>query len=175
MSRFVLFLGSTLLVSTLTACKQAVPPERNHDANVRELRDAETQWNEDLASRNISRLVAHYAEDAVLMTSGEPASAGPEAIRKTLEQLVSDPALSLKVEPTKVEVATSGDLGYTQGSYTLTVTNPVTKQPISDHGSYVTTYRKQADGTWKAVADIETSGVSPTSQVDAPATPPKKK
>ncbi len=43
----------------------------------------------------------------------------------------------------------------------MTMTNPATKQPLSDHGSYVTTYAKQADGSWKAVADIATSEVPP--------------
>jgi ketosteroid isomerase-like protein len=60
-----------------------------------------------------------------------------------------------------VDVAKSGDLGYTQGSYKLTVTDPTTHKIINDHGSYVTTYRKQADGSWKAVADIATSEVPP--------------
>ena len=35
------------------------------------------------------------------------------------------------------------------------------KQLIADHGSYVTVYRKQADGTWKATANIASSAVPP--------------
>jgi hypothetical protein len=45
----------------------------------------------------------------------------------------------------------------------LTLTDPQTKQVVNDHGSYVTTYRKQPDGAWKAVADIASSEVSPPS------------
>jgi ketosteroid isomerase-like protein len=75
--------------------------------------------------------------------------------------MVADPTVSLKFQPTKVEVAKSGDVAYTQGTYTLTLTDPQTKQLINDHGSYVTTYRKQPDGTWKAVVDIATSEVPP--------------
>ena len=52
-------------------------------------------------------------------------------------------------------------MGYTQGAYVLTVTDPSTHKVINDHGSYVTTYRKQTDGSWKAVADIATSDVPP--------------
>jgi hypothetical protein len=51
----------------------------------------------------------------------------------------------------------------------MTVTDPNTKQLINDHGTYVTTWRKQPDGTWKAVADIVTSEVPP------PAPPPSQK
>ena len=39
-----------------------------------------------------------------------------EAIRSTLKQMVSEPALSLKFQA-KIEVAKSGDLADTQGSY----------------------------------------------------------
>jgi ketosteroid isomerase-like protein len=70
-------------------------------------------------------------------------------------------------------VAKSGDVAYTQGSYTMVMTDPQTKQVINDHGSYVTTYRKQPDGTWKAVADIATSEVPPP--VPPPTPAPSKK
>jgi hypothetical protein len=43
----------------------------------------------------------------------------------------------------------------------MAMTDPQRKQVINDHGSYVTTYRKQPDGAWKAVADIATSEVPP--------------
>jgi ketosteroid isomerase-like protein len=76
--------------------------------------------------------------------------------------------MTLKFQAARVEVAKSGDQAYTQGSYAMTMTDPASKQVVNDHGSYVTTYRKQADGTWKAVADIATSDVPP------PAPPDKK-
>jgi ketosteroid isomerase-like protein len=48
------------------------------------------------------------------------------------------------------------------------MTDPSNHKPMNDHGNYVTTFRKQADGSWKAVADIASSAV-------APMPPPKKK
>jgi uncharacterized protein (TIGR02246 family) len=119
-------------------------------------------------SKDVEKLAAHYADNAVLMAPGMPPSSGKDAIRKTLAGMLTDPALSLKFQASRVEVSKSGDLGYTQGSYTMTVTDPNSKQVINDHGSYVTTYGKQADGSWKAVADIATSEVPPP----APTSPP---
>jgi ketosteroid isomerase-like protein len=104
-----------------------------------------------------------------------PASKGREAIRKTLTEMVADPALSLKFQPSLVEVAKSGDFAYTQGTYTMTITDPSSKKIITDHGSYVTTYRKQPDGSWKAVADISTSEVPPAAQHPAPAKAKKRR
>jgi ketosteroid isomerase-like protein len=45
-------------------------------------------------------------------------------IRATLKQMVADPALPLKFTAAKIDVARSGDLGYTRGAYVLTMTDP---------------------------------------------------
>ena len=79
-----------------------------------------------------------------------------------LKQMLADPVLTLKFEASRVEVASSGDMAYTQGSYTMTMTDPSTKKPINDKGSYVTVYKKQADGSWKAVSDIASSATPPS-------------
>jgi ketosteroid isomerase-like protein len=116
--------------------------------------------------------MAHYADNAVLMTPGTPVASGKDAIRKGLQMMMADPTLSLKFQPSRVEVARSSDIAYTQGTYTLTLTEPATKQLINDHGTYVTTYAKQPDGTWKAVVDMADSEVPPPAPPMAP--PPKK-
>jgi uncharacterized protein (TIGR02246 family) len=165
---FVVALSSLAIVS---GCRSNAADTRSsadtRSADTQALRDTEAQWNQDFAGKDVEKLVAHYADDAVLMSPGMPPSSGKDGIRKTMQDMVGDPALSLKFQPSKVEVARSGDLGYTQGSYTLTMTDPASKQVINDHGSYVTTYRKQPDGSWKAVADIASSAT--------PMPPPPKK
>ncbi len=171
MRTFAVFCAPLAVALFLAGCSQPAPDTREADAKA--LRDLETQWNQEYVSKDPGKLVAHYADNAVLMAPGMPASSGKEAIRKTLMDMVGDPALSLKFQANRVEVAKSGDLAYTQGSYTMTVTDPHTKQVMNDHGSYVTTYAKQADGSWKAVADIATSEVPPPAA--APAVAAKKK
>jgi uncharacterized protein (TIGR02246 family) len=166
MKRFATFCAITTIALTMTACNKT--PD-THDADVLAIQDDEAQWNRDFASRDADKLAAHYADDAILMVPGSPATSGKEAIRTALKPMVADPALSLKFHAARVEVAKSGDVAYTQGAYTMTVTDPNTKQLINDHGTYVTTWRKQPDGTWKAVADIVTSEVPP------PAPPPSQK
>jgi uncharacterized protein (TIGR02246 family) len=148
--------AATALALTLTACNQAPAPAPNtHDADVKAIQDYETQWNQEWAAHDAAKIAAHYSDDAVLMVPGGPPTAGKDAIQKSLADMVS--GMDLKFQASKVDVASSGDLGYTQGSYTLALTDPKTKKVTNDHGSYVTTYRKQADGSWKAVADIANS------------------
>jgi uncharacterized protein (TIGR02246 family) len=132
-----------------------------HDADVKAIKDNEVQWNKNCVAKDQAKLLAHYADDAVLMSPGAPTANGKSAIEGVFKEMLSDPALSLKFESARIEVSKGGDVGYTQGSYTMTMTNPATKQTIEDKGSYVTTYRKTADGSWKAVADIASSGTMP--------------
>ena len=54
----------------------------------------------------------------------------------------------------KTEVAGSGDLAYRRGSFTITFTNPQTNQPENGAGTYLTVFKKQADGNWKIVEDF---------------------
>jgi uncharacterized protein (TIGR02246 family) len=166
MKRLANLCAAAAIVLTLTACNQTAD---THDADVAALQTNESQWNQDYVSKDTDKIVPHYTDDAVLMVPGMPATSGKDAIRTALKQMVADPALSLKFQASKIDVAKSGDLAYTQGSYTITMTDPQTKQPINDHGSYVTTYRKQPDGTWKAVADIVSSDVPPPAPAPAAA------
>ena len=131
------------------------------DAAAIAIRHNEEAWNKDFEAKDAARLLAHYSEDATLMSPGMPAAHGKAAIGKVLKEMVGDHALSLKFHASRVEVAGSGDMAYTEGTYTMTMTDPASKKPINDKGSYVTVYKKQADSSWKAVSDIATSEVPP--------------
>jgi len=152
-----------VLCSLAALCVAAYSQTGNRPEDVQALKDNEARWNREYAAKDIEKVVAHYADNAVLMAPGMPAVSGRDAIRKMLKEMLADPALSLKFQASRVEVSSSGDLGFTQGSYQMTMTDPASKQAIHDHGSYVTTYRKQADGSWKAIADIACSELPPPS------------
>jgi uncharacterized protein (TIGR02246 family) len=166
MKRCVALAGATLFALMAAGCNQTA---NTHDADVQAIKDVEAQWNQDYVARDLDKLVGHYADDAVLMSPGGPASVGKDAIRSVLKPMVSDPAMTLKFQASKVDTSSSGDMGYTQGTYTLTMTDPQSKQLINDHGNYVTVYKKGADGSWKAVSDIASSAVPPPAPAPAPA------
>lgn len=134
-------------------------------ADVQAIKNNEEQWNKDYQRKDTDAVIAHYADDATLMMPGVPAAKGKDAIRAALKQVVADPALVLTFEARRIEVSKSGDVGFSEGSYKMTATDPATKKPIQDKGSYVTVYRKQADGSWKAVSDIATSEVPPSASL----------
>jgi uncharacterized protein (TIGR02246 family) len=159
MKIFVSLCGAAAVTLMMAGCGST--PADTHAADVKAITNEEAQWNQDYAAKDLEKIVSHYADDGVLIVSGVPPSNGKDAIRSALQQMIADPAMTLTFKAAKVDVAKSGDLGYSQGSYQLTVTDPVSHKVVNDHGSYVTTYRKQANGAWKAVADIAASEVPP--------------
>jgi uncharacterized protein (TIGR02246 family) len=170
MKSFMTLCATAVLAWTITGCNQASPPaEDTRDADVKAISDLEVEWNKDYAARSAGKIASYYAGDAVLMAPGMPPATGADAILSATKQMLTDPALSLTFQTKRVDVAKSGDIAFSQGTYRMTMTDPVTHQMIKDQGSYVTTYRKQPDGSWKAVEDIATSETPP-----APPAPAKK-
>jgi ketosteroid isomerase-like protein len=102
-------------------------------------------------AKDAKKIVAAYAPDAEIMAPFAPPHGAADAAGD-----LKDPAFALTFNRTKTDV--SGDLAYTRGTFDITYTSPVTKKPESMSGNYVTVYKKQADGSWKAVQDIATPG-----------------
>jgi ketosteroid isomerase-like protein len=91
---------------------------------------------------------------------------GTAAIKAGLEQALSDKAFTLTFASDKVDVSAAGDMAAARGSYTETATDPKSKAVVTGKGSYVTVYKPQPDGVWKAVWDINTPG-APVAQAPA--------
>jgi uncharacterized protein (TIGR02246 family) len=155
MYRFALPLALALLFS-LTACTQAPPPAPpdTRAADQKAIADIEAAWLPAWQAKDVDKIVAGYAPDATVMQPDMPAMKGAEAIRAGIKAFVADKNFALTFAPTAVEVARSGDIGYSYGTYSATMTSPKTKKPVTEKGKYVTVYKKQADGSWKAFLDI---------------------
>ena len=80
---------------------------------------------------------------------------GRAALRASWTALLS-PKIVLSWKAIKVDVAQSGDLAYLVGTYELSSKDAQGK-PVSDRGKIMEVFRKQADGTWKVVADMYNS------------------
>ena len=153
------------LAVILSSCNQTPPPARDTREDAQAIRDGEAAAQKDLAAKDVDKIATIWADDASLLMPNMPILTGKEAIRNSLTQFMGDPNFSLSYAPTKVEVSRGSDYAYSQGTYTMNMTDPKTKKVITENGKYVTVYKKQADGSWKAVADINNA--------DAPAAPAK--
>ena len=61
------------------------------------------------------------------MAPGFPAMKGKDAIRAGLTELLKDPNISLSFMAASAEVSKSGDIAYTQGAYTMVMTDSKTR------------------------------------------------
>jgi ketosteroid isomerase-like protein len=75
------------------------------------------------------------------------------AIGKLWRDTVATPGFAISWQATQVGAASSGDMGYSAGTYQSSMKDAKGK-PTSDHGKYATVWRKEADGSWKVVVDI---------------------
>ena len=138
----------------LTGCSQSAAPD-TRDADARALRDGEVAaFVKDWGGKDADRIAAHYTDDGNVMIPNAPVMTGKAAIAKSMKDALADPNWSLALQPVQVEVSKGGDLGYTRGTYVLTATDTASKKAATEKGRFVTIFRKEADGSWKVVEDI---------------------
>jgi ketosteroid isomerase-like protein len=96
---------------------------------------------------------AYLADDAVLFR--------PRAVnaQEWLSEAPDTPGL-LSWEPVVADVSAAGDLGYTTGPWEY---RQDPDDAAQSHGNYFTVWKKQADGSWKAVIDHGISNPPPDS------------
>jgi uncharacterized protein (TIGR02246 family) len=166
------FFGFAIGLGLISAgCSETpAPVPDTRAADERSIREGEIAWNADFKAKDVDRLMSHYADAATLMAPGAPVAKGRDAIRASLNGMLADKNMAITFSASMVEVAKGGDMAYSQGTYALTTTNPKTRRPVNEKGTYVTVYKKQAGGDWKAVEDINTPEALPIQ-----AASPKKK
>ena len=159
--RKLVLCGCLALLVIASACTQPPPPD-TRAADEAAVRDADAQWSKTAGAKDLEGTIAYYSDDATVLPPNAPVVTGKEGIRAVWAEMVA-PGTSISWQPTKVEVARSGDLAYVMGTYQLTVKD-AQGNPVQDKGKFVEVWKKQADGKWKTVADIFNS--------DLPAAPP---
>ncbi len=156
-TRNIRLLIAVVLAAGVASCDNLGPgkPDQVDVAAVKQaLATVEAGWNQAFHTKNLDALVEPYASDGVFVMPGLPAQVGTSAIRKVYTEALKDPNFDLTLTSDKVEVAQSGDLAYSQGHFTMKGSDPETKQPTTTMtGPYLTVFKKQADGSWKAVQD----------------------
>lgn len=111
-------------------------------------------WSEAIEDKNLERTLSFYAEDATYLPAGRPSVSTPAKRRALWIADLSLPGFAAHEVTTRIEVARSGDLAYQLGTYTLTLPGP-DGQPAVSTGKFVVVWKKQDNGIWKAIVDID--------------------
>ncbi|HEY4643203.1 MAG TPA: DUF4440 domain-containing protein, partial [Bacteroidota bacterium] len=136
--------------------QQQKPAPDTRAADEAAIRQADVAWSKSAETKQMEEMggvYSYFLDDAAVLPPNEAMADGKEASRKTMGEMFAMPGFAVKWQPTKVVAARSGDLGYSLGTYELSMDGPKGK-PMTDRGKYVTIWKKQADGTWKVALDM---------------------
>jgi len=98
----------------------------------------------------IKACTGFYTDDATVLFPDRPPIKGREAIETILKEYAAAGTKLTSVDP--IEIGSSGDLGYYTGTYQLD-TPADDSSTLKETGKFVSVFRLQADGSWKAVID----------------------
>jgi uncharacterized protein (TIGR02246 family) len=99
-------------------------------------------------------LAGLYADDAVLMFANIPAVRGRDAIAKAYAGMAAAMKLSA-LKLTTQDVIAAGDYAIETGAFDMTSQAAKGGKPMHDVGKYLVVWKKQADGSYKMLRDIE--------------------
>jgi len=157
-----LLFAALCAMSITVACaeqtaQKPVPPPDTRKADEAAIRAASADWSKAAQAKDLDKATSYYADDAVFFVNNGARVKGKDSIKMAWKPMLETPGPGLTFETTYVEVARSGDLAYEYGAYDLKT--EAKKGKVADEkGKYVVVWKKQADGSWKAVADINNIG-----------------
>ncbi len=150
-------MAAVVLLALGVACqyqqKPAPAPPDTRAAEESAIRARSVDWFKAIAAKDLEKSLSFYATDAAAYPPNQPIAATSDQRRKVWRDTFNLPGFAIAGMPAKVEAARSGDMAYETGSFELTV-NDKKGKPAASKGKYVVVWKKQADGVWKAVADI---------------------
>jgi uncharacterized protein (TIGR02246 family) len=152
----IAFTGCCLALLALHCNQPQKPMPDARAADEAAIREVDAAWAKAAAAKQTDAVVAYYSDNAMVLPPNEPMATSKEAIRKVWADMLTTPGLGITWQPTSVEVARSGDIGYSVGTYELTMNDPK-GSPMSDRGKYFSLWKKQADGSWKSSVDMWSS------------------
>ncbi len=118
-----------------------------YDANPMALIETEREFARMSVEKGIKAAFIEYlAEDSIIFPRGVPVNG-----RKVYTEIQGTGGFGLTWYPIFAQVSAFGDLGYSTGPYEYRADPKTEKADI--YGTFLTVWKRQADGAWKAVLD----------------------
>ena len=145
------FLFVVMSIIFMQACKEK-------EKKIPVISDREQMIKADETFSNMSKqhgmkkaFIEFMDNDAILLRAGHMPIIGADAIEFLIQ--ANDTSYTLTWKPSAAEISSSGDLGFTYGIYSLQM------RDTSFSGTYVSIWKKQADGKWKFILDTGNEGI----------------
>jgi len=142
------------------ACNQSAtaPAKPDTAADTQAIQKIEEGQIAAITARDPAGATSLYADDAVFINERGVASRGKDAIVAGFKEFLADPTMKIDYKPGAKVFSEGGDLAYSTAEYTESYTDPATKKLVNIKGTNLSVWKKQADGSWKLVADSNPAG-----------------
>ncbi|HEY4902376.1 MAG TPA: DUF4440 domain-containing protein [Candidatus Sulfotelmatobacter sp.] len=152
MKTFLLMLMLALLAVIVLIPNAGFSTSASAKNSAETLKQLEAEFMKAAAEKGSAGYMSYYADDAVEVPNGADAIPGKTNIAKTMGFL-DDKNNHLTWTPVGADMSSSGDLGYTYGTYEFRSLGKDGKQVVS-HGKYTSIWKRQRDGSYKVVLDM---------------------
>jgi ketosteroid isomerase-like protein len=154
MNRNLVTITAVLFLVTLVMCRQP----KNGIPDSAQLMQLDRDFSLFSIKNGMKKAFLEYADTAVVLLRKNNY---PIEGRKSLAELVKnipDSLFTLKWEPLRAAISSSGDMGFTYGIYDRIPADTLNGKK-TERGSYVTIWKKQADESWKLIFDAGNEGL----------------
>ncbi|HAS41741.1 MAG TPA: hypothetical protein DCS93_14780 [Microscillaceae bacterium] len=117
-----------------------------------EIRNAMDQWLQAFNNNDIAQLMDNYDPAINYANSAKPLEVGIDTVKKGF---VNSFAIKPKVTFKEEQVIAGEDLGYIAGQFRVSGTSPADGSEVGEAGRVVAIFRKNAEGQWKLVFDMD--------------------
>lgn len=156
-------LSMALSAAPAFARNESQPTQAEDIAAVRAIGES---WKQLYQASRFSEIPDLYAQDTVVMPRGRPRIEGREQMRKAIGGLAAGRRVDIDV--TERELKVIGDYAWFQGDFRVTYLSPEANvAPKTEYGRSFILYRRDADGRWRILRDIDSPSPPPGTPVQA--------
>ena len=114
------------------------------------LKAADAEMQKAVVDRDVEKIVALYADDAVMLPAAEPTINGKAAIRAEWQHILAIPDFENTSTLVAAETSAGGDLGYTTGTYLSRMRgeNGEMVAALLDNEATVKTFQRKDGQVW---------------------------
>jgi ketosteroid isomerase-like protein len=125
------------------------------------IRAADAAWLKAFRAKDLDASVAFLDVNGSMLVPHAPIVTGKKAVKKLIAAGFDLKDYKLSWRPDKAGVARSGELGYTSGKYKVSFMD-ASGRTIFEKGKYLMIWKKQKNGDWKVLFDMNNSDSRPS-------------
>ena len=141
----------SVMVGVILFASISCEGEIGHEDHSQTLRDTREAAAQAIAEGDVERLFSFWTDDMVIYPVSEPVVRGIDAVREYVRRNRQELGLAPRTTPIEIVASDSGDLGYIVGTHEWIDREGRATMP----GRYVTLWRKNQQGEWKAFLEMD--------------------